>query len=157
MFLRLLQPVASTLTGTDLNISLHDDEEFIRYLKYVLPSDGFKDFKCLERLHIPYQVPFGTADPQWSHIAAAPPDLLPSTIQVLEIGCPSIEIYEWFERFSHYREQLPALSNITLMCSSTFGDSYEKFDFTLNPHPASAVLQSMNVKLNLKHRRSGRE
>jgi hypothetical protein len=123
-------------------------------VKYVLPCDGFKGFKCLQRLLIPYQVLFSAVDPQWSHITAAPPDLLPSTIQVLETECPSIEIYEWFELFDHYREQLPALSNVILMCSSTFGDSYEKFDFTLKPHPALAVLEPMNVKLELKYRKS---
>jgi hypothetical protein len=147
VLLRLLQPVKSSVTGLSVEIGSGGSDESSNYLRFVLPCDGFKAFTSLEFLGVPYQALFGPVDPQWSHISPPLSGLLPSTLVRLFISFPRIEVLDWIAQLQFYRDELPALSVVSLSCGSVQGDSYEVFAFISHPHPARTILASLEITL----------
>jgi hypothetical protein len=140
--LQRLQTVARSLRDLYISINLEDeDEKFI--IRSILPSDSFKDFASLQRLCIPYECLFG------SHDTPSLPDFLPHSLVALDILHPLIAIYDWLAELPLYRRELPNVSQVTLTCSTYYGDCYELFKFTSHPHPVSSAFKSIGVELVL--------
>lgn len=145
ILLRALEPVETSLE-TLWVLSDTEEEDWIDYLPFFQPCEGFKKITSLISLTISYGVLFGPSDSQWSHIKPPLPHLLPASLKELQIYEPDISVLDWLARLTDYRDELPVLSQIYIRCSSTRGDSYEVFAFTSYPHPALAALRSIGVK-----------
>jgi hypothetical protein len=117
-------------------------------LNFLLPCEGFKGFVCLQRLSTPYECLFGPQGHQLLHPTPPPPDLLPPSIVTLTIHHPSIALYDWLAHLPSYRNKLPNLSSITLVCSSYMGDNYEIFKFITYPHPALRHCSASALRLS---------
>lgn len=146
VLLRILKPLAPSLKTLNIEV---DRSTRGHFLDFALPTEGFKDFTCLEELVIPYKSLFGTTDPQWSHISPLPTELLPTYLNSLEIKYPRFEVYDWLARIPQFRHELPLLDIVDLSCDKDYGDSYEVFAFISYPHPVFAVLKSISIELYL--------
>jgi hypothetical protein len=136
-----LRPIASTLTRLCMWTSELRDDDSSRWVDHVLPCDGFAHFKSLRSLSVPYQCLFGPVDPQWSHIAPPPSELLPSTLEELDIQYPKVAILYLLERLSYSHADFPALNQITLHCTNNHGDPYNEFAFEFYSHAAFSSLR----------------
>jgi hypothetical protein len=83
-----LQPVTASLTTLDLFIGSSMWDQSLEYLLYTLPSAGFLEISVLTHLCVLYACLFAPADPQWSYIMTAMSELLPPSIERLELYCP---------------------------------------------------------------------
>jgi len=146
--LETLAPCLNTLFIMTSRYS--NDPHASAWLNYALPSAGFAHFKSLRYLCVPYQSLFGPVDAQWSHVTPSPAELLPSTLEHLELAYPRVAVYDWLARFPSFHEKLPALRIVELACSGDYGDAYNEFAFECYPHPALAALQSIDVALKLE-------
>ncbi|KAI4675361.1 uncharacterized protein J4E84_010103 [Alternaria hordeiaustralica] len=140
-----LMSVAPVLTRLELDASTHCSEEDTSFLDHVLPADGFLIFKALKHLLVPYQCLFGRSEPQWAHIQQPADEMLPPTLETLEVHFPELAFLDWLTTLSYYRKQLPVLEHIGIACSSWIGGSYVDFAFTSYPHPALDILSSLGI------------
>ena len=108
---------------------------------------GFKDFKCLRVLKIPYQGLFGSRPLPWPNVSPSPSELLPNSLQTLGIGFPRLAILDWLARIIYCHDDLPDLLGIYLGCSSNFGDSFELLIFINHDHPAIETLRNLGIDL----------
>jgi hypothetical protein len=145
----MLEPVASTLTTLCWHTAVLEKYRYAYWLNYVLPCDGFTRFKSLKNLVITYQCLFGATDPQWSHIAPSPPELLLSSLEALDIEYPKVALLDWLARLSYFRNELPTLSDVGLHCVSKLGDAYDEIVYESHPHPALAALRLLNVRFRV--------
>ncbi|KAK1916362.1 hypothetical protein P3342_004181 [Pyrenophora teres f. teres] len=140
-----LRPLLPTLTTLIISVPDRLDAELINYLPYTLPCHGFRSFTGLKHLAIPYQALFRAPDPQWSHIQIPIDELLPSTLQHLELYTPKVAVLDWLATLPYYREHLPALARIDLFTSQWFGDAYDDFVFKAYPHLCFRILAHAQV------------
>ncbi|KAH7064287.1 hypothetical protein BKA63DRAFT_496637 [Paraphoma chrysanthemicola] len=149
-----LRPIATTLTHLPLDTcGLGDEDKATAWVKYVLPCDGFKHFTVLKALRIPYQALFGPTVLLSSHSTASLVDLLPSTLENLEIDYPKVEVLDWLSGLPLYRNNLPALTAVQLHCASCHGgDTYKDVALLLHDHPVHAALHSVGVTLEIGSR-----
>jgi hypothetical protein len=147
VLLRLLQPMKSSLTALSVETGSGGSDYSSKYLQFVLPCEGFKAFTSLQHLGVPYQALFGPVDPQWSHISPPLSGLLTSTLVRVFVLFPRIEVLDWLAQLQFCRDELPALSEVSLWCGSVHGDSYKVFAFISHPHPARNILASLEITL----------
>lgn len=145
VLLQKLQPVAAVLTRLELDVSAHCGEVDTFFLDYVLPGDGFLDFKAPKHLLVPYQCLFPRETPQWSHILQPANEILPPSLETLKFHFPEHAFLDWLTILPYYRNKLSVLQRIGIACSSWVGASYEDLAFISYPHPALNVLSSMNI------------
>lgn len=148
----VLTQASATLVELDLSVSpegpIYTDN--LLYLDCLLPAQGFLELSSLKILRVPYAYLFSYGD---SNPKSAPSELLPASLQYLQIDAPSFSIYEWLAQLPRCRSKLSVLNQIFLSCSNQFGDSYERFAFISHPHPVEDALKSIGITLKLGYSR----
>lgn len=150
--LKRFNPVALCLKSLDIGLYEPDVDDCASvFLWRVQPASGFKEFKALKRLVVPYQCLLG-ATVSLVDTLPSPATILPSTLESLEVYCPRIHIYDWFLRLRNVRHRLLALSKIMLHCHSAYGDSYDQFAFINCSHPVLDVMDELGITLDFTYR-----
>lgn len=144
-----LKCAASTLKVIDLG--LDDDQARYDFLSYALPGGPFTPFWSLKVLKAPYEALLGPEDP--SGLLGHPPmeDVLPESLEVLEIHCPVLRILSWLYNFLWHRDRLPRLKRIVLHCRSDRGDSYVEFAYHSYPHPVFNGFRRAGISIELRY------
>jgi hypothetical protein len=159
--LERLIPVASHLRSLEMGVFNTDEEVYFprdggndranKFLVDVLPASDFKDFRRLEKLVVPYQCLLGhTMSP--SDLVLSPDQILPATLQYLQIDCPQIHVYGWLAHLHTVRYRLPVLSEINLYSQLPYGDEYPVMYYEQREHPALRILSDLDISLTWEYR-----
>jgi hypothetical protein len=117
-----------------------------------LPSNGFSHFKALKELDVPNQCLFGRPRNRWAHLSITPPMLFPPSLEKLFLFSPTLAFLDWLARLLWYRDEVPSLHLVSLMCATTYGDSDSMMVYESYPHRALAALKSLNIRLAVECR-----
>jgi len=123
MLLNRMIPLSRTLPGLRIDVYKDLDSSF---LHYVSPFSSFCAFEALTLLSLPQLLLLG-ADygvPGQQHQFVPIYQLLPRTLEYLEITSPYTSVVDWLEELRSYSELMPQLENVTLVCSDSRGDPY---------------------------------
>jgi hypothetical protein len=147
VLLQMLSPIAAVLNNLCIYTADEEDYETIAFLHHILPNDGFRGFKALKGLQVPYHALFAPIGPQWAHIHRLQPisELLPPTIEHLRITSLQLALLDCLADIPYYRGDLPLLIGINVYCTHWVDESYETMYFLSYPHRVLAALCSINV------------
>ncbi|KAH7378237.1 hypothetical protein BKA66DRAFT_571667 [Pyrenochaeta sp. MPI-SDFR-AT-0127] len=103
----------------DLEIVL-DQEENNWWLDHIIPVTVLKDLARLKSVKIPQQGLVGGDQPGTSIVATSISELLPESLERLELLYPSENVFEFFDRLIQERHDCPKLDQVVIHCA-TFG------------------------------------
>jgi len=123
MLLNRMTSLLRNLTG--LWIEVYKDLG-ASFLHYVSSFSSFCAFQALTLLSVPQTLLLGAlyGIPGQQHQSVPVYQLLPRTLEYLEITSPCVSVVDWLEELRSYSELMPRLENVTLVCSDSRGDPY---------------------------------
>jgi hypothetical protein len=143
-----LDSCIDTLTVLSICTTDWDGEHMINSL----PSNGFSHFKALKELDVPYRCLFGRPRNRWAHLSITPTMLFPPSLEKLSVFGPTLAFLDWLARLLWYRDEVPSLQLVSLMCATTYSDSYNIMVYESYPHRAFAALKSLAIRLAVECR-----
>ena len=151
--LEKLAPVAPIITRLIIGTQLFEEIQENPWLSHLLPGGDLTVFHRLLHLHVPHQCLFGSFEPQGFHISTYPAELLPSTLEELEVTYPKTSILDFLAKLAFCRKELPALRKVRLICGNDHGDPYNDFAFELHDHTVWGTLKPIGIKLTVEYRK----